>query len=194
MLLSSQFARLLHKRHYGFSLAIRPYFVYSSCHLHLLCSIKSETPGQSVRGLYGKFFKLQYSDAAKLSHLQLLSSIIPREERDRLFIRHSYQHSFSGFSAMLTKDETSILLGIFCPLSFPAPSPEKRRINNDIVEILEDKKLHDFELYNLSTGFSFLGIWPELPSFSDRGVGKIPSRWKGECMEGPNFKKSNCNR
>ena len=58
---------------------------------------------------------------------------------------------------MLTEDEASILLGIFCPLSFPTPSPEKRRINNDIVEILEDKKLHDFELYNLSTGFSFLG-------------------------------------
>ncbi|KAJ1381489.1 Peptidase S8/S53 domain [Sesbania bispinosa] len=38
------------------------------------------------------------------------------------------------------------------------------------------------------------GIWPESPSFSDVGMGKIPSKWKGVCMEGHDFKKSNCNR
>ncbi|KAF7836283.1 CO(2)-response secreted protease-like [Senna tora] len=39
-----------------------------------------------------------------------------------------------------------------------------------------------------------VGIWPESPSFNDEGIGKIPSRWKGVCMEGHDFKKSNCNR
>ncbi|OWM78504.1 hypothetical protein CDL15_Pgr016228 [Punica granatum] len=39
-----------------------------------------------------------------------------------------------------------------------------------------------------------LRIWPESPSFSDEGVGEIPSRWKGTCMEGSDFKKSDCNR
>ncbi|KEH19203.1 putative tripeptidyl-peptidase II [Medicago truncatula] len=38
------------------------------------------------------------------------------------------------------------------------------------------------------------GIWPESPSFKDEGIGKIPSRWKGVCMEAHDFKKSNCNR
>lgn len=38
------------------------------------------------------------------------------------------------------------------------------------------------------------GIWPESPSFNDHGIGEIPSRWKGVCMEGSDFKKSNCNR
>ncbi|CAN1343757.1 CO(2)-response secreted protease, partial [Linum perenne] len=38
------------------------------------------------------------------------------------------------------------------------------------------------------------GIWPESPSFNDQGFGEIPSRWKGTCMEAPDFHKSNCNR
>ncbi|KNA12113.1 hypothetical protein SOVF_128800 [Spinacia oleracea] len=38
------------------------------------------------------------------------------------------------------------------------------------------------------------GIWPESPSFSDKGLGEIPKRWKGVCMEGSDFKKSDCNR
>lgn len=38
------------------------------------------------------------------------------------------------------------------------------------------------------------GIWPESPSFSDVGMGEIPSRWKGTCMEATDFKKSDCNR
>lgn len=39
-----------------------------------------------------------------------------------------------------------------------------------------------------------LGIWPESQSFNDEGLGEIPSKWKGVCMEAPDFKKSNCNR
>ncbi|XP_054791110.1 CO(2)-response secreted protease-like isoform X2 [Prosopis cineraria] len=38
------------------------------------------------------------------------------------------------------------------------------------------------------------GIWPESPSFNDEGIGEIPSRWKGVCMQGHDFKLSNCNR
>eukprot|EP00253_Pinus_taeda_P036621 PITA_36621 len=38
------------------------------------------------------------------------------------------------------------------------------------------------------------GVWPELESFDDEGMGPIPSKWKGKCMEGENFNSSNCNR
>ncbi|XP_027107282.1 CO(2)-response secreted protease-like [Coffea arabica] len=139
------------------------------------------------------------SDAAKLSHLQLLSSIIPREERDRLSIQHSYQHSFSGFSAMLTEDEASILSAHSKVVSvFPDPVLKLHTTRSwDFLEQQSKIRLN-YHLDQISSdiivGVIDTGIWPELPSFSDRGVGKIPSRWKGECMEGPNFKKSNCNR
>ncbi|CAL5413955.1 unnamed protein product [Camellia sinensis] len=82
------------------------------------------------------------------ARLQLLSSIIPSQESERVSLLNFYSHAFKGFSAMLTENEAALLSG----------------------------------------------IWPESPSFNDDGIGEIPSRWKGICMEGPDFNKSSCNR
>ncbi|GAA0186988.1 hypothetical protein LIER_34276 [Lithospermum erythrorhizon] len=49
------------------------------------------------------------SEAAEISHMELLSSIIPSEDGGRRTLLHSYHHSFKGFSALLTKDEATIL-------------------------------------------------------------------------------------
>ncbi|KAG8377523.1 hypothetical protein BUALT_Bualt08G0041800 [Buddleja alternifolia] len=38
------------------------------------------------------------------------------------------------------------------------------------------------------------GVWPELSSYDDKGLGPIPTGWKGECEVGTNFKSSSCNR
>ncbi|KAK1576726.1 hypothetical protein Q3G72_016016 [Acer saccharum] len=48
-------------------------------------------------------------EVAKLAHLQLLSSIIPSEESERINLIHHYSHAFKGFSAMLTEKEASAL-------------------------------------------------------------------------------------
>ncbi|KAF5456135.1 hypothetical protein F2P56_025645 [Juglans regia] len=37
------------------------------------------------------------------------------------------------------------------------------------------------------------GVWPEIESFDDTGLGPAPSGWKGECQVGTNFNLSNCN-
>lgn len=38
------------------------------------------------------------------------------------------------------------------------------------------------------------GIWPELKSLDDTGLGPVPSSWKGVCETGNNMNSSNCNR
>nr|GMD55230.1 subtilisin-like protease SBT1.7 [Ipomoea batatas] len=38
------------------------------------------------------------------------------------------------------------------------------------------------------------GVWPEIRSFDDSGLGPVPSSWKGACEGGTNFSASNCNR
>ncbi|BBG96702.1 Subtilisin-like serine endopeptidase family protein, partial [Prunus dulcis] len=50
-------------------------------------------------------------DAAESAYLQMLSSIIPSHEIERISIIHKYNHAFRGFSAMLTETEASILSG-----------------------------------------------------------------------------------
>ncbi|MCD7465527.1 hypothetical protein HAX54_001472 [Datura stramonium] len=51
------------------------------------------------------------AEIAELSHLRILSSIIPSEESERISVRHSYHHAYRGFCALLTKQEATLLSG-----------------------------------------------------------------------------------
>ncbi|KAL6009786.1 hypothetical protein ACLOJK_000215 [Asimina triloba] len=130
-------------------------------------------------------------------HLQMLSSIIPSEESERLSLIHSYDHAFIGFSAMLTGKEAALLSGRGGVVSvFPDPLLHLHTTHSwDFLQLSPPTKhLYSHASDDIIIGLIDTGIWPESPSFDDKGMGEIPSRWKGTCMEGANFTKSNCNR
>ncbi|XP_022132049.1 CO(2)-response secreted protease-like isoform X2 [Momordica charantia] len=139
--------------------------------------------------------------AAELDYLQLLSTLIPRkekEERSREVV-HQYHHAFRGFSAMLTEEEASSLSGIDGIVSvFPDPTLQLHTTRSwDFLDSIAGLRPppHSYpSSSDVIVGVIDTGIWPESRSFSDEGLGEIPSKWKGICMEASDFKKSNCNR
>ncbi|KAF2300872.1 hypothetical protein P3X46_001691 [Hevea brasiliensis] len=136
---------------------------------------------------------------AESAHLQTLSSIVPSHESERISLIHHYNHAFNGFSAMLTQSEASELSGHDGVVSvFQDPTLQLHTTRS--WEFLEGKSgmQSSYKYPHVSSdviiGVIDTGIWPESPSFSDHGIGEIPSRWKGICMEGHDFKKFHCNK
>ncbi|KAL5802010.1 hypothetical protein ACOSQ3_033642 [Xanthoceras sorbifolium] len=169
----------------------KPYVVYMGSSSSSSSSSSTTSNGNSSR---------EEVEIAKLAHLQLLSSIIPSEESERINLIHHYNHAFKGFSAMLTDKEASALsendevVSVF-------PDPHLQLHTTRSWDFLEPQQptTYNFHKYNLSSTDVIIaiidtGIWPESQSFKDIGLGEIPSKWKGVCMELPDFKKSNCNR
>ncbi|XP_042503982.1 CO(2)-response secreted protease-like [Macadamia integrifolia] len=140
------------------------------------------------------------TETEESAHLQLLSTIIPSKERERLSLIHSYHHSFKGFSAMLTEEEASALSGHEQIVSlFKDPILQLHTTRSWDFLDAESGVRSNYLQYpegseDVIIGVIDTGIWPESPSFNDDGIGEIPSRWRGVCMEGSNFKKSDCNR
>jgi subtilisin family serine protease len=120
------------------------------------------------------------------SHSIMLTQLIGSEGPNSLL--HSYTRSFNGFVAMLTEDEK-----------------ERLAVKDGVVSVFadEDNHLHttrswDFmgfsEQVNRTTvesdiiiGVLDTGIWPESDSFSDRGFGPPPAKWKGTCQNSTNI-------
>ncbi|KAH6819149.1 hypothetical protein C2S51_002752 [Perilla frutescens var. frutescens] len=140
-------------------------------------------------------------DGDGLSHLNLLSSLVSSDGSERKPLLHSYNHAFKGFSALLTENEASILSGHDEVVSvFRDPVLHLHTTRSwDFLEAADarmprSRQPHKQKSVDVIIGIIDTGIWPESPSFNDHQMGKIPSKWKGVCMEGLDFNKTNCNR
>nr|CAD1821444.1 unnamed protein product [Ananas comosus var. bracteatus] len=133
-------------------------------------------------------------------HHGILTTVLGSEEEAESSILYSYKHGFSGFAAVLSESQAARLV------DWPGVV---RVVPNRILE-LHTTRSWDFlhlspepsnGLLSLSRfgkrsiiGVLDTGIWPESESFKDDGMGEVPSRWRGKCVEGEKFRASNCNR
>ncbi|KAI3912560.1 hypothetical protein MKW92_018821 [Papaver armeniacum] len=169
--------------------------------LSLVLPIAANPSAKSYIVYMGRSTKEQGDiEDAKLSHLTLLSSVIPSEESERLFLKHIYHHSFKGFSAMLTEEEASLLserdeiLSIFPDTELNLHTTRSWDFLESSSGMARVQRLYPNGSNDVIIGVIDSGIWPESSSFNDVGFSEVPSRWKGTCMQGNDFKKSDCNR
>ncbi|XP_020211184.1 subtilisin-like protease SBT1.7 [Cajanus cajan] len=111
---------------------------------------------------------------------------------------YTYNHVAHGFSTRLTTQEAELLskqLGVLSVTPevrydlHTTRSPEFLGLERTTTLSLPYGKQSEVVVGVLDTG-----VWPELKSFDDTGLGPVPSSWKGECERGKNFNPSNCNK
>lgn len=115
-------------------------------------------------------------------------------------IVYNYETAFHGFAARLDEDEAERMAeaaGVLAVLPetvlqlHTTRSPDFLGIGPEISNSIWAAGLAD---HDVVVGVLDTGIWPESPSFSDKGLGPVPAKWKGLCQTGRGFTTKDCNR
>ncbi|KAL5226519.1 hypothetical protein ABZP36_014784 [Zizania latifolia] len=141
-------------------------------------------------------------EAVRAKHMEMLTSVVVPgggEQGRVVALTQSYHHAFEGFAAELTEEEAATLSGHERVVSvFRDRALELHTTRSwdflDVQSGLRSDRLGRRASGDVIIGIVDTGVWPESPSFSDAGIGAVPARWRGVCMEGPDFKKSSCNK
>ncbi|XP_078432548.1 subtilisin-like protease SBT5.3 isoform X2 [Wolffia australiana] len=142
-----------------------------------------------------------HADDVTASHHDFLGSFLGREKaQDSIF--YSYTRFINGFAAILHHEDAKEI----------EKSPEVLAVFPNTARQIQTTR--SWEFIGLETGGVIpaeslwtkarfgedviignfdTGVWPESPSFSDEGLGPVPSRWKGTCERGL-AEPVNCNR
>lgn len=132
-------------------------------------------------------------------HLSFLEKTISSEETLSSRFLYSYHSAMEGFAAQLSESEVESLQKL-----------------PDVIAIRPDRRLQVHTTYSykflglhpsrenswyksgfgrgIIIGVLDTGVWPESPSFDDKGMPPVPKKWRGICQEGQDFNSSNCNR
>ncbi|KAK2639988.1 hypothetical protein Ddye_027783 [Dipteronia dyeriana] len=130
-------------------------------------------------------------DRATISHYNLLSSFVGSTEQARNSIFYSYNRFINGFAAVLEEEEAAEIskhpdvISVFLNKGRQLHTTRSWRFlglegDNDVSLDSAWKKARFGE--NTIIGNLDTGVWPESKSFSDEGLGPVPSRWKGVCQ------------
>ncbi|MFS7960063.1 putative cucumisin [Helianthus anomalus] len=130
--------------------------------------------------------------SSSLHHSQIIKEVVHPSFASHALIQ-SYKRSFNGFAAYLTQEEKHKLTRIVGVISvFPSRKLVLQTTRSwDFMGLSQRIERRPEVESDIIIGVIDTGIWPESESFSDEGIGPIPSKWKGECDGGKDFV---CNR
>ncbi|KAH8507041.1 hypothetical protein H0E87_013733 [Populus deltoides] len=129
-------------------------------------------------------------DAVADSHQEFLGSYLGSSEKARDAIIYSYDRHINGFAAMLEEEDAAEIARHPNVVSVFLNQGRKLHTTHswDFMLLEKDGVVDPSSLWkrarfgedsiiaNLDTG-----VWPESLSFSEEGIGPVPSKWKGTC-------------
>ncbi|KAM1039631.1 hypothetical protein ACFX2C_029011 [Malus domestica] len=140
-------------------------------------------------------------DSVTNSHYNLLGTVLGSNERAQEAIFYSYTRNINGFAAILDDEEAVQIEKDPNVVSvFPNRGRKLHTTRSwDFLGLEENGETRPGSILkkarfgaNTIIGNLDTGVWPESKSFSDEGMGPIPSKWRGICQLTKNG--SRCNR
>ncbi|EOY11902.1 Xylem serine proteinase 1, putative [Theobroma cacao] len=128
------------------------------------------------------------------SHYDLLGSLVGSTDIAKEKIFYSYTQNINGFAAVLDEEEAAEIAKHPEVVSVFLNKGRKLHTTRswDFLGLENDGVIHSSSIWKKSRfggdtiiGNLDTGVWPESKSFSDEGMGPIPSRWKGSCQNDP---------
>ncbi|XP_043690922.1 subtilisin-like protease SBT4.3 [Telopea speciosissima] len=125
----------------------------------------------------------EYSTESSV-HLRILEQVLIDTSSARESLVCSYRNSFNGFAAKLTEQEQGKLRGMKNVVSvFPSRTLQLDTTRSwDFLGFPSTVRRMPTVESDVIIGMIDSGIWPESESFSDKGIGRPPSKWKGICQ------------
>ncbi|XP_027329514.1 subtilisin-like protease Glyma18g48580 [Abrus precatorius] len=146
-------------------------------------------------------------ETATNSHYDLLGSVLGSHEKAKEAIMYSYNKHINGFAALLEEEEASEIaknpnvISVFLSKEYKLHTTRSW----DFLGLEKNGRIpansawrkakygENIIIANIDTG-----VWPEHPSFNDKGYGPVPSKWQGkgvcEIDQFSAAKKHFCNR
>ncbi|XP_058737534.1 subtilisin-like protease Glyma18g48580 [Vicia villosa] len=142
-------------------------------------------------------------EIATNSHYDLLSSTLGSREKAKEAIIYSYNKHINGFAALLEEEQATDIakkanvVSVFLSKSHKLHTTRSWEFlglhRNGNTAWQKGRFGENTIIANIDTG-----VWPESKSFSDKGFGPIPSKWRGgkacQIRQFEKFKKNPCNR
>ncbi|WJX82691.1 hypothetical protein P8452_65415 [Trifolium repens] len=143
-------------------------------------------------------------EIATNSHYDLLSSTLGSREKAKEAMIYSYNKHINGFAALLEEEQASYIakkanvVSVFLSKSHKLHTTRSWEFlglqrNGKNTAWQKGKFGENTIIANIDSG-----VWPESQSFSDKGFGPIPSKWRGrnacQIRQFGKLKKNPCNR